>query len=249
MIKMADWRLSGQILKPFTGEGDVVKWLAKLKMVAKLQKIEDVVNLLPLYLEGEALAIYQQMREADKDVLAQVEQRLKLAFAEGPFEALEKLASLRWTGESVDVFASEIRRLAGLAGYVGRSLELTVKLYFVNGFPEGISTDLQRLTGISNMEVDELLVHVRVLAKRGNKQVAAAAASGSGCTGLRPTLDEERQTARRQEGRYVLKCFRCQGPHLIRDCKEQKPGITCYRCGRAGHISKYCGTPRDQGNE
>ena len=234
------------MLRPFTGEGDLIKWLEKLKMVAKLQKIEDVVTLLPLYLEGEALTIYQQMRDEDKEDLALVEQRLKLAFAEGPFEALGKLSSLRWTGESVDVFAAEIRRLAGLAGYVGRSLEMTVKLYLVNGFPEEISANMQRITGIHSMEVDDLLVHARVLVKNVKSPMVAAAVSGNMC--MRPHLNE-RQPARRQEGRPAIKCFRCQGPHLIKDCKEPRPGITCYRCGQVGHISRYCVAALDQGNE
>ena len=32
---------------------------------------------------------------------------------------------------------------------------------------------------------------------------------------------------------------------MMRDCKEPKPPITCFRCGGTGHISTYC----DQGNE
>ena len=38
--------LSSEILRPFTGEGDVVMWLNKLKLFAKLQKIEDGATLI-----------------------------------------------------------------------------------------------------------------------------------------------------------------------------------------------------------
>ena len=49
-------KLSSDILRPFTGGGDVV---------AKLQKIEDIVTLIPMYLEENALAVYLEMGERD----------------------------------------------------------------------------------------------------------------------------------------------------------------------------------------
>ena len=40
-----------------TGEVDIVTWLAKVKLVAKLKKIEDLSALIPLYLDGAAFAV------------------------------------------------------------------------------------------------------------------------------------------------------------------------------------------------
>ena len=45
-------KLSSDILRPFTGEGN---------LVAKLQKIEDIATLIPMYLEGNARAVYLEM--------------------------------------------------------------------------------------------------------------------------------------------------------------------------------------------
>ena len=59
-------RLSSDILRSFTGKGDVVTWLNKLKLVAKLQKIEDVASLIPMYLERNVLAVYVEMGEIDQ---------------------------------------------------------------------------------------------------------------------------------------------------------------------------------------
>ena len=58
-------KLSSNILRPFTGEGDVVAWLNKLKLVAKLQRIEDIATLILMYLVGNALAVYLEMGERD----------------------------------------------------------------------------------------------------------------------------------------------------------------------------------------
>ena len=58
------------------------------------------------------------MNEEDQKSLTKIEDRLKEAFTDGPFAAYAKLNCYRWSGESIDVYASEIRRLAGLCGFV-----------------------------------------------------------------------------------------------------------------------------------
>ena len=45
------------MMRPFSGDRDIVAWLKKAKLAAKLKKIEDVASLLLLYLEGDALAL------------------------------------------------------------------------------------------------------------------------------------------------------------------------------------------------
>ena len=73
-----------------------------------MQKIGDVAKLIPLYLKGNALVVYLKMGEGDKADDGRVEQRLKTAFAEGGFEAYNKLRKICWTEEPVDVYEIEI---------------------------------------------------------------------------------------------------------------------------------------------
>ena len=68
--------------------------------------------------------------------------KLKEAFTEGPFEAYKKLKKIKWIGELVDINANDIKRLAGLARYMGRGLDETTKLAFVIGFLDSISMTL-----------------------------------------------------------------------------------------------------------
>ena len=84
-------KLSSDILRQFTGESDVVIWLNKLKLLAKLQKIEDVATLIPMYLEGNALVVYLEIGEKDQADTESIKKRLKIAFSEGAFEAYNKL--------------------------------------------------------------------------------------------------------------------------------------------------------------
>ena len=82
---MANVRLGSDILKPFSNEGDMVAWLKKVRLMARLQFVDDIASLLPLYLEGDALALYMEMKEEDQTGLAGfegagLERFMKLAF-------------------------------------------------------------------------------------------------------------------------------------------------------------------------
>ena len=87
--------------------------------MARLQHVDDVASLLPLYLEGEALALYMEMKEEDQKDISLIEARLKEAFTEGTFTAYRKLTMVRWAGKRVNVYANKIRQLDGLARFEG----------------------------------------------------------------------------------------------------------------------------------
>ena len=55
-------RLGKDVIPPFSGEGDVVRWIKMVKLVAKLQKVQDLESLIPLFLHGDALALYLEMK-------------------------------------------------------------------------------------------------------------------------------------------------------------------------------------------
>ena len=44
-------KVTPEMIRYFDGEGDLMAWLAKAKLVAKLAKISDLACFLPLYLE------------------------------------------------------------------------------------------------------------------------------------------------------------------------------------------------------
>ena len=131
---MAKVRISSDILKPFSGEGDVVAWLKKVRLVAKL---------LPLYLEGDALDLYMEMEEDDQKQIEQIEARLKEVFTDDAFAAYRKVTMIK-----CNVYANKIRQLVGLAKFKGDGLERLTKLAFVMGFPDTVSIGLQQVPNI-----------------------------------------------------------------------------------------------------
>ena len=145
------------MVKVFSGEGDVCAWLQKVELVAKLTQVKNVAAFLPLYLEGSALAVYLELPDAEKEDEEIIKRKLVEAFSDSRFVAFEKLKVARWTGEPVDVFANEIRRMARASGFVDEGLEEIVKLTFVTGFPESISLELQQTQGIDRMSVSDIM--------------------------------------------------------------------------------------------
>jgi len=230
--KMASAQLSN-IIKPFCGDGDVIAWLKKVQLVAKLQKITDVATMIPLFLEGDALALYLEMSERDQEDADLIRSRLISAFAEGPFVAYEKLKRVKWTGESVDVYANKIKRLVDLAGYKGLGAEHTAKLAFITGFPEDIGKRLQQVTGVEKMDVCDLIPTAKVMTSTRPSEVGMVAAA---------LQEKEGRDGRERR----VKCFECAGPHLRKECQQYLRKIRCYRCNDTGHIARNC---QLQGNE
>lgn len=230
------------MIKPFKGEGDVVAWLKKIELVAKLTKVGDLASFIPLYLEDGALAVYLEMEEDGQKNAETIKEKLLEAFSDSMFVAYSKLVKMRWTGESVDVFANELRRLSGLAGFKGDACERMVKLAFVHGFPDNIGIELQQVEGVAKVSMSDLLSRARILATNQSSSAIAAVA-------VRQQYDVKRFHSKDKgapptskilsENNFNGKCFRCGGPHMIRVCPDRKP-IVCYKCGEEGHIAPRC---------
>ena len=139
MVKVC---ISSNIIKPFSGKGDVVVWLKKVRLVARLQKVDDVASLLPLYLEGDTLALYMEMEETSQRDAEQIKAQLKEAFTDDAFTAYRKLTMVKWAGKHMDVFVNKIKQLIRLARFEGAEMERLSKLAFITEFPDTISIEL-----------------------------------------------------------------------------------------------------------
>ena len=93
-----------------------------------------------MFLEGPAFAVYSEMDEDLKEDIEAIKQTLTDAFSLNAFQAYEQFTHRRWKEEPVDVYLSDLRRLAKLAGIESDSL---LRRAFVVGLPASVSREIK----------------------------------------------------------------------------------------------------------
>lgn len=221
------------VVKPYDGEGDIESWILKEEMVVKSQKIKDEELILPMLLEKEALAVYLELSEEDKNSADRIKERLRKVFGENPFLAFRRLCMKKWNGESMDVYITEIRRLARSANVGG---DMLIKRFFVNGLPENVAKEVRAMVNIEECGVDEMLSRAR----------AVSTSEDMGNFGAAAVFSKHKPV---NINNFDLRCYSCGGRHLKQDCYRNN--IRCFSCGKMGHISRMCNSKRtvEQGND
>lgn len=218
------------MIKCFDGSGDVSQWLAKVKLVSELNEIEEVSKIIPLFLEGAAFSVYAEMDAQDKDNAEKIEETLLLAFATNAFTAYEEFCRRVWRDEPVDVYMTDLRRLARLAGV---ETDMLLMRAFIVGLPSAISRDLRAVSKIETMSLSEVVQRARCLISELSESSVSAAAVN---------VNERRSVVAKK------RCFKCGGSHFTRFCRSTPRGdFKCWTCGEAGHISRNCHQGNDNG--
>ena len=229
------------LIKSYDGTGDFLEWVQKLELVAEFQKITELQNFLPLFLNGGAFAVYQGIPTGDKKDYKLVKRFLSSAFSLGPFKAFETFVTRRLReGESVDVYLAELKKLAGLVS--DNIDEAWLKCAFVCGLPDEVKSQMQAACSLKKMDLDEVVEKARSLV--GTREACFASAT--------------------DRGRGLMQCFLCGGGgHMARECPSSSSGRgrrgmggsnrggggggdrACYSCGKSGHLSRSCPSRTD----
>lgn len=222
------------VIRSFDGTTEIATWLKKLKLVAKLKKITDIASFIPLYLEGSAFAVYDQLDDISKEDGEAIEKLLLSAFGQNKFAAYDSFRQRSWMpGEAVDVYLSELRRLARLAEVESDEL---IKCAFVCGLPIDVSSKLRAEARTSKAGLSVLVDEARVL--MDERVQGAMAAVGR-------SKNKKDATGSRSK----IECYECGGNHIARYCKQRKP-IVCWKCEEPGHVARNCGANRQHaGND
>ena len=236
------------LLRPFNGQGDVLEWFNKLELIARIKGLTNLENVIPLFLEGSAYSLYVELSEVDKISVDAIKGKLINAYGLNPYVAYEQFMRRIWRDEPVDVYVTDLRRLARLADVESEKL---IQKAFVVGLPAVVSRELRASAGISKLTLPELVDRARVLLTEltGIEKTLAAVSIGRSGVGERkpgggssasaPVVGSEPRPGKARP----MKCYRCGGPHMARYCPD-KPKFECWSCGKEGHSAKYC----NQGN-
>ena len=69
------------VLNKYSGDGDVTVWLKQAHLAWSLLKLKDLAVVIPLFLDGPAFAVYDQLSDAGKQDANKIEVALRTAFA------------------------------------------------------------------------------------------------------------------------------------------------------------------------
>ena len=240
-------------LRPFRGRGDDLSaFWSKFTVLSSARgwnTDEKRMSHLPLFLDGAAFVLYDQLSNEDKRDPAIVKKTLQDAFASSPGEAYHLFGQRHLAlDEPVDAFLADLTKLLKLAGHSiavnGKDPVLIEQ--FMSGLPSDISRALHIENAMGDLTLVQLVAKVRAVQASAGASYAAAAAAGGRSTGSRD--------GRRGGDKSVL-CYKCGNVgHIQRFCKnEQKPSggggnsgggrnshIRCYQCQEMGHYRSQC---------
>lgn len=233
-----------ELIPKFNGrEESVAEWFDKLCWICCLHGVSNVAAVLVVRLTGQAYKVYAQLTSKEKLNVDGVQQALVKAFEVDEFSAYDQLVCRRLeSGEPVDVYIADIRRLAELSGGLN---EKAIVSAFVHGLPHHVRRTLRTNARMTEMSVQQLVESAcGIIADDG----AAAAGAELGevrrgectCTCCR----RRRLTAHRDGDTGQLQnCCRHSPEHVSSSQSNEHSGrrsVWCFRCRQRGHIAAQC---------
>ena len=182
-----------ELIKQYSGEDDVMEWINKLELVARLQNIENLCTFLPLFLTGGAFNVYQSLSEEDKQDYGRLKKVFVNAFSVDQYTAYEKLKNRKLRmNESVDVYLAELRYLTSL---VCRKTPLSdceelIKVAFVSGLPDATKNQLKAICAIGSLSLQAVVERARNL-KRHEDSISFAIRDQEAIVAVNPSKVEK----------------------------------------------------------
>ena len=227
-----------QLANPFTGDGseDISEWLGRYEGYCRVENISPT-DLLVYMLGGNAARVYSRMIVGDASQWDVVKGALLAEYAIPRQEAWRKFVSCRMEeGDTVDTFLDRLERFGRRVGMSCNDLSFRAQFY--EGLPPAIHewavTHDHAYTadfGSVLARVRDKVVSRRAVASRSKVGQGVVAATASG---------------RQQPGSNA--CYRCGGPHKVKDCTTRRKAPSakgprksgCFRCGSIEHYISSC---------
>ena len=209
---------------------------------------EKVMKNFPLFLDSDALLVYDRMSADDKKKKAEVCKVMTQSFSLTKSAAYSAFVTRRLRpDESVDAYVADLERLAALSGHSSTGdKDAVIVLQLISGLPPEFCREVRLGMAGKEMTVSGCLDLVRAL-KAAESDLRAQAAGVSAATVASSTASG---------GRSNVLCYRChQMGHMRKDCPQARgdhrkpqgdqprPGgkkIVCFFCDGEGHTKAEC---------
>lgn len=224
-VTEADLRL----IPEYDGNSAITEWLDKVELVCKMRGIKCQEEVIPLRLTAGAFTVFQQLSGDEKKEACKIREALTAAFAPDAFIAYEQFVGRTlMTGESVDVYLADLRRLSTLFGGVS---DKALACAFVAGLPESVRQVLRAGSRMESMELGHLLVRARSVMADDGSTVAAVVQRTDG----RPP---KRKAPSCKDKDIIFE--RGSDSDFIRQETRRDKKALCYKCHGPNHFARHC---------
>ena len=213
------------IISQYDGSSDFIEWVDKIELVAKLQKVSNLENFIPLFLTGSAYNVYKSISESDRKDYNTVKSILIDKFCSDSCMAYEELIRRRFLpGETVESYFADVDRLAKLIDHTISTA--FIKSAFLAGLPNDVKEKVRSSNDVIALSLQEVMQRAKSIVKSG--EICNAAYSSN-------NKFNDSYTNHKQNKEIV--CFNCQRKgHVSRYCQQR----FCFVCGSKEHMASGC---------
>ena len=241
--------------------GDADEWFSRFEICSKANDWNAATKAtkLPTLLEGEALAVWLELTEEDKEDYSKAKKAIKNKLLPPAFSAVDKFNQRTLLpGEALPLFLHDLKRLLSHAmpELPQEARDRLLLHQFLNGLPPVISKQLRSTGDTRELEATVERARLLITISESDQEQKSIASISRNDTEVKERCEVMQLTTQVAElteqvaaltAKQTPHCFSCNGKgHLQQNCPNQRSyrqpifNRRCFRCGQTSHLQRDC---------